>query len=361
MTLRHVGLSFGRVEHWHDGLGEFSRQLALALAARAPALLAERGVRLHYHLPRQWHGLFGTEVNYLGTHTSQRLLHLRRERFALWHCLHQHIRLRPPLGTERVMDTVHDLNFLHTKRGAKLERYRSRLRRRLQGRDQIVAISHHAARDIERELAPLPAPIQVIPNGVTDLSHAPREPIGELAGAAPFLLHISRMAPSKNVAALVELAAAWPQQRFVFAGGASGYSAEVQREISARGLHNVSLHFDVSEAQKAWLYAQCLGFVFPSFTEGFGLPPLEAMCFGKPVFLSRLTSLPEIGGDAAWYFDDFAPAAMRRVVEAGLATHEHEQRAAQVAAHARRFDWTRCAARYEAVYLRLLGDVRKDD
>ena len=49
------------------------------------------------------------------------------------------------------------------------------------------------------------------------------------------------------------------------------------------------------------------------------------------------------------------------LVEAGLATHEHEQRAAQVAAHARRFDWTRCAARYEAVYLRLLGDVRKDD
>ena len=40
------------------------------------------------------------------------------------------------------------------------------------------------------------------------------------------------------------------------------------------------------------------------------------MCFGKPVFLSRLTSLPEVGGDAAYYFDDFDGSAMRRTVQA---------------------------------------------
>ena len=356
MTPRHVGLSFGRVAHWHDGLGEFSRQLGLALAARAQALRRVHGLELHFHLPQRWHGQFGSEVHYLATHTTQRLLHLRRERFALWHCLHQHIRLRPPLGSACVMDTVHDLNFLHTKHGAKREQYRARLRRRLQGRDQIVAISQHAARDIERELAPLATPIEVIPNGVTDLSAAPREPIPELADAPPFLLHVSRMAPSKNIAALIDLAAAWPGQRFVFAGGASAYTAEVQRELAQRGLRHVSLQLDVSEAQKAWLYAQCQGFLFPSLAEGFGLPPLEAMCFGKPVFLSRLTSLPEIGGDAAWYFDDFAPTAMRAVVGAGLAAHEREQRAAQVASHARGFSWTRCADRYLALYLRLLAN-----
>lgn len=356
MTLRHVGLSFGRVSHWHDGLGEFSRQLGLALASRAKALRETHGLVLHYHLPRRWHGLFGAEVGYLATHTTQRLLHLRRERFALWHCLHQHIRLRAPLGTACLVDTVHDLNFLHTKRGAKLEQYRARLRQRLQGRDQIVAISHHAARDIERELAPLATPIEVIPNGVADLSAASREPIAELADAPPFLLHVSRMAPSKNIAALIDLAAAWPGQRFVFAGGASPYTAEVQRELAQRGLHHASLHLDVSEAQKAWLYATCRGFLFPSLAEGFGLPPLEAMCFGKPVFLSKLTSLPEVGGTAAHYFDDFAPQSMRAVIEAGLAAHDREQRAGFVAAHARQFNWTRCADRYVALYLRLLAN-----
>jgi glycosyltransferase involved in cell wall biosynthesis len=355
MTPRHLGLSFGRVEHWHDGLGEFSRQLGNALAARADALRKDQGLWLHFHLPQRWHGQFGDSVGYLATHTTQRLVHLRRERFALWHCLHQHIRLRPPLGTACLVDTVHDLNFLHTKRGAKLEQYRTRLRQRLQGRDQIVAISHHAARDIEHELAPLATPIEVIPNGVADLSAAPRKPVSELANAPPFLLHLSRMAPSKNIAALIELAAAWPEQRFVFAGGASAYTADVKRELTRRGLRHVSLHLDVSEAQKAWLYAQCRGFLFPSLAEGFGLPPLEAMCFGKPVFLSKLTSLPEVGGTAAHYFDGFSPPAMRAVIEAGLATHEREQRAARVAAHARQFSWARCADRYVALYLRLLA------
>jgi hypothetical protein len=42
------------------------------------------------------------------------------------------------------------------------------------------------------------------------------------------------------------------------------------------------------------------------------------MKFGKPVFLSRLTSLPEVGADAAYYFDDWSPAAMRVVIEQGL-------------------------------------------
>ena len=66
----HIGLGLGRIGHWHDGLGEFSRQLGLALAAEAPRLAEERGWRLHVHLPRRWHGVFGDAVGYLDTHTT---------------------------------------------------------------------------------------------------------------------------------------------------------------------------------------------------------------------------------------------------------------------------------------------------
>ena len=48
---RHVGISLGRVRHWHDGLGEFSRRLCLALAAQARPLREEHGIALHFHLP----------------------------------------------------------------------------------------------------------------------------------------------------------------------------------------------------------------------------------------------------------------------------------------------------------------------
>ena len=337
--LRHVGISFGRVAHWYDGLGEFSQRLGSELAARAPELRERDGLVLHYHLPSQWHGRFGDDVGYLDLHT-----------------LHQHIRLRAPLGTQAWIETVHDLNFLHTKRGAKRERYRARLRHRLATRRRVIAISAHVAGDIGRELAPLQLPLHVVHNGVTDWSTRERKAIAALDDGVPFLLHISRMAPSKNIAALIDLAAVWRDQRFVFAGADSPYVAEVRRLLAARNLDNVRLAIDIDEGEKAWLYAQCDGFLFPSWTEGFGLPPLEAMCFGKPVFLSRLTSLPEVGGDAAYYFDEFDGAAMRRTVEAQLARHRTEGRGALALAQARRFSWSRCVDAYVGHYRALLAD-----
>jgi len=354
--LRHVGISFGRVAHWYDGLGEFSQRLGSELAARAPELRARDGIALHYHLPVQWHGRFGADVGYLDLHTLQRFVHWRAQRFALWHTLHQHIRLRAPMGTQAWIETVHDLNFLHTKQGAKRERYRTRLRRRLAQRQRVIAISEHAASDIRRELAPLQLPLHVVHNGVTDWSTRERSPIPALDDGVPFLLHISRMAPSKNIAALIDLAAAWRERRFVFAGADSPYAAEVRRLLAERHLDNVRLAIDIDEREKAWLYAQCDAFLFPSLTEGFGLPPLEAMCFGKAVFLSRLTSLPEIGGDAAYYFDEFDGAAMRRTVETQLARHHAEGRAALALAQARRYGWSRCADAYVEHYRALLAD-----
>ena len=357
---RHIGLSLGRIEHWHDGLGEFSRQLGLALAAQAPRLHDELGWRLHFHLPRAFHGVYGDQVGYLATHTTQRWLHLRSTPFALWHVLHQHNRLRAPVGTQHQVETVHDLNFLHAKRPVKVARYRQRLRHRLARRELAIAITHYVAQDLARELAPLNTPVQVIHNGATDLSTARQQAVPGVAdadgrAAQPYLLHISRMAPSKNIAALLDLAAAWPEQRLVLAGARSAYSAEVQRQMAQRGLHNVVFALDLAEPQKAWLYAHCLGFVFPSLAEGFGLPPIEAMHFGKPVFLSRLTSLPEVGGTLAHYFDGFDGTAMRAEVMAGLQADAAPGRAEAIVAHARGFSWQRCADQHIALYARVLA------
>jgi glycosyltransferase involved in cell wall biosynthesis len=94
--------------------------------------------------------------------------------------------------------------------------------------------------------------------------------------------------------------------------------------------------------------------LFPSLTEGFGLPPVEAMQFGKPVFLSRLTSLPEVGADAAYYFDSWAPTAMRQVIEQGLQHGAQPQRIARVRQRAAVFDWDKAAKAYLDLYARLL-------
>jgi glycosyltransferase involved in cell wall biosynthesis len=117
----------------------------------------------------------------------------------------------------------------------------------------------------------------------------------------------------------------------------------------------VRFFLGITDAQKTWAYAHCAGFLFPSLAEGFGLPPIEAMYFGKPVFLARRTCLPEIGGDAASYFDEFEPATMRRIVEQGLAKGAEPGRSEAVRAHAGHFDWDRAAEQYLGLYQRLLG------
>ena len=106
----------------------------------------------------------------------------------------------------------------------------------------------------------------------------------------------------------------------------------------------------ISEAEKSWYMYNCESFVFPSLAEGFGLPVIEAMYYGKPVILSKLTSLPEIGGDAAYYFNDFEPKNMLEVLEESLAHYQTHNPVEKIKARAAIFDWNKAAAEHLEVY-----------
>lgn len=350
----HLALQFGRMRHFREGLAEFSRRLAAELGRRAATLRAERNWHFHFILERRWHGLFGDAVSYLPIADRLRWPHRTDPAFAVWHGLHQHMRYRPPSNARGRLFTVHDFNYLTEKQGLRRICYGRRMRRTLGRADTLVAISGAVAGDARRALGAT-RQVQVIYNGVTDLSSAARADVPGLRDV-PFLLHLSRMSPSKNVDAIVALAAAWPEQRFVLAGPDGGPVQHYRELVVRRGLANVTVVADVSDEQKAWLYAQSAGFVFPSLVEGFGMPPIEAMYFGKPVFVSRLSCLPEVCGDAAYYFDSFEPARMRAVIESGLSGAD--ARAAAIRAWAERYSWQRAADEYLALYQRLLAPPR---
>lgn len=70
-----------------------------------------------------------------------------------------------------------------------------------------------------------------------------------------------------------------------------------------------------SDAELRALYSAAFAFAFPSLYEGFGFPPLEAMLCGAPVLVSDRTSIPEVCGDAALYFDPLSPDSLRQAVE----------------------------------------------
>jgi glycosyltransferase involved in cell wall biosynthesis len=350
----NIGISFGAIESWNDGLGEFSRQLGQRYAQSAKHLRSALGVQLHFHMPAKWHGLFGEEVQYMDVLPSHRKWYLSRTRFALWHTLHQHNRYRPPLFTPQRVLTIHDLNFLYGAGHGGHGKLLRKTQRLVDRYNHVVGISNHVAEDLSRHLR-IGGPVRTVYNGCSDFTrleaHAPDRP-----PAGDFYFHLSRMARSKNVNALLELAAELPNETFVFAGPASTDSQIVRHIVQLRDLRNVLVYESVDDAQKAWFYRNCKAFLFPSLTEGFGLPPLEAMHFGKPVFLSRRTSLPEVGGEAGYYFDDFAPAAMARVLREGMAHFEYHDGPARARTRAAQFNWNDCATGYLRFFTSLIGE-----
>jgi glycosyltransferase involved in cell wall biosynthesis len=352
VTPRRILISLGNSGAVHDGLGEFCRQIGQRIAALAPAWRQQHGIHIDFHLRQSYFGMFGDQVGYRAVHRWQQWQHTQNQPYALWHSLHQLNRSKPPQGCDVRVVTVHDLSYQYGRNAFSTWRHHRRAMALMRRCDAVVAISQYTADDVRRFLG-WQGPTEVILNGARSFVALPQTPLPGMDGGppAPFLFHLSRMNPSKNPAAIIELARAWPQMRFVMCGPANDHS---RRLCEQTRLPNVDFHLGISDAQKAWAYAHCTGFVFPSLTEGFGLPPIEAMHFGKPTFLSQLTCLPEIGGDAADYFDNFEPAHMQHVIEQGLQRNGAPGRAHAIRAHAAQFSWDNAAAAYAALYARLL-------
>ena len=352
MEPRHIGISLGNIGALHDGLGEFALQIGQRIAAQAPLWRERHGVTFDFHLRDKLGALYGPEVGYLPVNRWQRLRHVQPRRYALWHSLHQLNKNLPPVGTLHRLVTVHDLNYLYGRNAFSTWRHQRRTQALMNRTDHLVAISRHTANDVKQHLD-WPRDITVIYNGARSFVASPRQALpGWSDGAiAPFLFHLSRMSPSKNPQAIIDLARVWPEMTFVLCGPPSDDAKKLKATVQ---LPNLQFHLGITDAQKAWAYANCTGFLFPSLTEGFGLPPIEAMHFGKPVFLARRTCLPEIGGDAAEYFDDFDPSLMKPVVQQGLLRHQQPGRALAITEHAAQFDWDRAAQAYLDLYRRLL-------
>lgn len=121
-----------------------------------------------------------------------------------------------------------------------------------------------------------------------------------------FILYVGKRNTYKNFLFLIEafntLAATNRTLALVCAGGGK-FTREEQRKIAKYHLTGRITHVQVDDTALSYLYTKAQAFVFPSLYEGFGIPILEAFACGCPAVLSKKSSLPEVGGDAARYFD----------------------------------------------------------
>ena len=175
-------------------------------------------------------------------------------------------------------------------------------------------------------------------------------------GDHPYVLAVSSEAPHKNLVALVHalplLRQTFPDLDVVSVGGSFPAIFAGQKDLSAQ-IRRVGY---VRDAELKALYQRAQCFVYPSWYEGFGLPPLEAMRAGCPVVVSRAASLPETCGDAALYFDPkdpttLAEAAGRLMGNVGI----RESMRASGLRRAAEFSWRNTARGVFAVLEGVLG------
>jgi glycosyltransferase involved in cell wall biosynthesis len=185
------------------------------------------------------------------------------------------------------------------------------------------------------------------------------EPLSSLEGTQ-FILYIGRPTPHKNLGRLIsayaELKKTRPELKLVLAGKKDALYEAHEKQAAEAGVADVVFTGFVSEGQLRWLYEHTAAYVFPSLSEGFGLPPLEAMLHGAPVVSSNATCLPEVNGDAAHYFDPLDVTDM--AIKIGEVLDDpilREDLVTKGAAQAAKYSWTRMANQTLDIYEKVLA------
>jgi len=256
--------------------------------------------------------------------------------------------------------TVHDLSFERFPEHLSLARraWHQFMNPRAQAEraDRIIAVSRSTSRDIEA-LYQVPAEhITVVHSGVPS-SFRPMTDVAteafrqELGLPHRFLLALGTREPRKNLEGLVsafELLAQQSAYRDVhlYLVGPPGWRERRLRSMALRSPVTSRIHIrDAVDAQHrtSW-YACASALVYPSFTEGFGFPPLEAMAVGTPVIASRIASLPEVVGDAGLLVDPYRTESLASAMGAVLSQEALARRCIKKGLdRAATFTWDRAA------------------
>lgn len=186
------------------------------------------------------------------------------------------------------------------------------------------------------------------------------EPMEELKDVQ-FIMYVGRPNPHKNLGRLIEaysqLKHDLPNLHLVLAGEMDSLYKRHEHEVSRLGIPDVHFVGKVSNGQLRWLYEHTATYIFPSLSEGFGLPGLEAMAQGAPVVSSSATCLPEIYGNGALYFNPHDSDDMAKVIKQVLTKPEVRKKLIKTGKlQAKKYSWQRMAEQTLAIYKRALGE-----
>jgi glycosyltransferase involved in cell wall biosynthesis len=221
-------------------------------------------------------------------------------------------RLLGAVARARVV-TVHDLTykrFPELLQAETLHNLEAHMKREIAQSDAVICVSESTRNDLLHYYQADERRIVAIHSGIAIKDHPTTRPPDHLP--ARYILFVSTIEPRKNLGVLLDAFEQIDYDGALVIVGKVGWKSEaIVPRLRARNI----VHLDYLAAEElAAVYARAELFVFPSIYEGFGFPILEAMAHDVPVIAANTSSLPEIGGDAALYFDPRDAKALAREI-----------------------------------------------
>lgn len=276
----------------------------------------------------------------------------------------------PPFGGRfRSVITVHDLNFIHYPEFLTSDsaRYYGQIQRAVKRADHILTDSEWTREDVLNYLDATPERVTTIYLAAASVyrpitsRQEVRRAVQRYGLPSDFIIFVGTLEPRKNVPTLLKAVRQLRDQNYdvhlAIVGRKGWLYDEIFATLTELGIADY-VHFleNVPTDDLARLYNAACCLTLPSYYEGFGLPPLEAMACGTPVVVSNRSSLPEVVGDAALVVDpdsaEELSAALGRIFDDSELRAELRQRGL---VRAGEFSWSRAARETMAVYEEVLN------
>lgn len=271
-------------------------------------------------VPKSFVGKFGDHVKYLTIRRIYKILPILLPKFDIWHNTTQQAKYSSTNPTTKKILSIHDLNFIYEKSDSKANKRLKKLQQYINSAQVITFISQFTKQEVKKHLDISTKETLVNYVGIKDIrfenTTVPQFLINK---DKKFLFTISRINKKKNFHVLLDTMKRLPQYDLYICGNFdSEYAKEMIQRIKEESITNIIMPGEISFSEKIWMYKNCHAFLFPSLFEGFGMPVIEAMQFGKPVFSSCCTSLPEIGSIYSYFFKDFTPEHMSSFINENI-------------------------------------------